>query len=344
MGTQDGEAAFATAGEVVDAARARLDPSVWDFLAGGAGSEATLRRNRAALDALVLEPRVLHDAGGVTARTRFLGLELTLPVMLAPVGTLSLFDPEGPAACARAAGREGTLAWLSLQSRPRLTQAAADAHVILQIHARADRREAGALADRAAAAGCAALCLTVDSAVPGIRERDRRNRFGRRSLVAGDRTLTWRDAEWLAARSRLPLVLKGITTAADAVAAADTGAAAVVVSNHGGRQLDHQRGTAEALARVVDAVGGRVEVAMDGGIMRGADVVKALALGAGAVLIGRLQCCALAAGGEDALARVLALLGEEVRTTLALLGASSPTDLRRSHVVASPLPFSDLRI
>jgi isopentenyl diphosphate isomerase/L-lactate dehydrogenase-like FMN-dependent dehydrogenase len=328
-----------TTTDVVDAARARLKPPVWDFLAGGAGSEATVRRNRAALDALVLEPRVLRASGEAATATTFVGVPLALPVMLAPIGTISLFTRGGAATCARAAGRAGTAAWVSVQSSPPLEAVAAAAPVVFQIHVRANRAETAALADRAAEAGCAALCLTVDSAVTGHRERDLRNGFAR-SIRGGDGpVLTWPDVEWLAARSPLPLVLKGVTAAADAAAAAESGAAAVVVSNHGGRQLDHQRGTAEALVDVVDAVGDRIEVAMDGGIMRGADVVKALALGARAVLVGRLQCCALAAGGEDALVQVLNLLREDTRTTLTLLGACRPSDLRRTHVAVSALPF-----
>jgi isopentenyl diphosphate isomerase/L-lactate dehydrogenase-like FMN-dependent dehydrogenase len=338
------ESAVLVNADVVDAARARLKPPAWDFLAGGAGSEATVRRNRAALDALVLEPRVLRASGEAATATSFVGVPLALPVMLAPIGTISLFARGGAATCARAAGRAGTAAWVSVQSAPPLEAAAAAAPVVFQIHVRADRANTTALADRAAESGCAALCLTVDSAVQGYRERDRRNGFAHSNRGGDTPLLSWADVEWLAGRSALPLVLKGVTAAADAAAAVDSGAAAVVVSNHGGRQLDHQRGAAEALVDVVDAVGDRIEVAMDGGIMRGADVVKALALGARAVLVGRLQCCALAAGGEDALAQVLDRLREEIRTTLALLGANGPSELRRTHVAVSSRPFEHFRI
>jgi isopentenyl diphosphate isomerase/L-lactate dehydrogenase-like FMN-dependent dehydrogenase len=345
---------FATVAEVIEAARARLEPDVWDYSAGGAGSEATLRRNRAALDALALEPRVLRDVSGRSARTTFLGMPLALPVMLAPIGTISLFDAGGAATCARAAQRAGTAAFIGLLSVPSLEEvaAAASGPLVFQLYVRGDREWTAALAERAEAAGYAALCLTVDSAVDGRRERDLRNRFNRagrqerpnlgsayarRDLQA---TLTWDDVEWLAGRTRLPLVLKGITGAADARAATEAGAAGIVVSNHGGRQLDHQLATIESLDRVLDAVGDQLEVAVDSGFQHGTDVVKALALGARAVLVGKLQCWALAAGGEDALVRTLALLGDEILTTLALVGVSHPGDLGREHVVRAPVPFA----
>jgi isopentenyl diphosphate isomerase/L-lactate dehydrogenase-like FMN-dependent dehydrogenase len=345
---------FATVGEVVDAARERLPRDVWDYCAGGAGTEATLRRNRAALAALLLLPRVLRDVSACRTATAFLGIPLTLPVMLAPIGTISLFDAGGAATCARAADRAGTAAFVGLLSVPALEDvaAAAAAPLIFQIYVRGDREWTLELARRAEAAGCRALCVTVDCAVDGRRERDLRNRFARRSqqerpnLGAAyarrglQATLTWDDVAWLAERTALPLVLKGVTHPEDARAAADAGAAAVVVSNHGGRQLDHQPSTIEALGPVLDAAGERLEVAVDGGFERGTDVVKALALGARAVLIGKLQCFALAAGGEDGLVDTLGLLGDEIRTALALLGACGPAELTPAHVRPSPAPWT----
>jgi isopentenyl diphosphate isomerase/L-lactate dehydrogenase-like FMN-dependent dehydrogenase len=349
-----GSSRFATLGEVIDAGRARLDPDVCDYLAGGAGSEATLRRNRAALDALVLEPRVLRDVSGCRTDTSFLGMPLAVPVMLAPVGTISLFDPDGAAACARAAARAGTAAWIGLLSVPSLEDVAraADGPLVFQLYVRGDRGWTRELAERAAAAGYRAICLTVDSPVDGRRDRDLRNRFDRRGRQERPNvgaayarrdlqaTLTWADVEWLAAATTLPLVLKGITAAEDARAAAAAGARGVVVSNHGGRQLDHQLATIETLDRVLDAAGDELEVAVDSGFERGTDVVKALALGARAVLIGKLQCWALAAGGEDALVATLGMLRDEMATTLALLGACHPEELGRAHVSRSPAPFA----
>jgi isopentenyl diphosphate isomerase/L-lactate dehydrogenase-like FMN-dependent dehydrogenase len=346
---------FATLGEVADAARERLEPDVWDYVAGGAGSEATLRRNRQALDALLLQPRVLRDVGARRADATFLGVPLALPVMLAPVGTISLFDAGGAATCARAAGRAGTAAFVGLLSVPALEEVAAAAPavpLVFQIYVRGDRAWTLELAKRAEAAGYRALCVTVDSPVDGRRERDLRNRFDRRSLQARPNlgaayarrdlqaTLTWADLAWLAERTALPIVLKGVTHPADALAAVEAGAAAVIVSNHGGRQLDHQQATIEALGPVVEAAGDRLEVAVDGGFMRGTDVVKAVALGARAVLIGKLMCFALAAGGEDALVETLLRLREEVLNTLALLGACGVDELSATHVRPAPAPWT----
>jgi isopentenyl diphosphate isomerase/L-lactate dehydrogenase-like FMN-dependent dehydrogenase len=346
---------FETLGELVDAARDRLEPDVWDYCSGGAGSEATLRRNRAALDALVLRPRVLRDVGTRDARTTFLGIPLALPVVLAPVGTISLFDAGGAATCARAAARAGTAAFVGLLSVPSLEEVAAAAPaapLVFQLYVRGDRAWTLELAKRAEAAGCQALCVTVDSPVDGRRERDLANRFDRRARQARPNlgeayqrrelqaTLTWSDIAWLAERTTLPLVLKGITDPADTLLAIDAGARAVVVSNHGGRQLDHQAATIEALGPVVEAAGDRLEVAIDGGFERGGDVVKALALGARAVLVGKLQCYALAAGGEDALVQTLERLRQEVLNTLALLGATRPEELSPAHVRPSPAPWT----
>jgi isopentenyl diphosphate isomerase/L-lactate dehydrogenase-like FMN-dependent dehydrogenase len=345
----------ATAGEIEDAAREALDPKVWDYLTGGAGTEATLRRNRAALDALVLRPRVLRDVSQRRADTTFLGIPLALPVMLAPIGTIGLFAADGASACARAAERAGIAAFVGLLSVPVLEDVAAAAPaapLIFQHYVRGDRDWTLGLFKRAEAAGYRALCITVDSPVDGIRERDLRNRFDRsrmqdrpnlgaayerRELQAG---LTWSDIGWLAGRTPLPLVLKGITDPEDARLAVEAGAAAIVVSNHGGRQLDHQEGTIELLAAVVEAAGDQLEVAVDGGFQRGADVVKALALGARAVLIGKAMCMALAAGGEDALAARLERLRAEVVNTLALLGVNGAGELSHDHVRPAPAPWT----
>jgi isopentenyl diphosphate isomerase/L-lactate dehydrogenase-like FMN-dependent dehydrogenase len=334
---------------VADAARAALEPDVWDYVAGGAGTEATLRRNREALDALVLRPRVLRDVGATGTATTFLGMPLALPVMLAPVGTISLFDPGGAATCARAAARAGTATFVGVLSVPALEEIE-DGPLIYQLYVRGDRAWALEQARKAEAAGCAALCVTVDSPVDGRRERDLRNRFDRRTRQerpnlgaayhdkAAQARLTWADIAWLAERTTLPLILKGITDPADAALAVEAGARALVVSNHGGRQLDHQLSTIEALGPVVEAAG-PLEVAVDGGFVRGTDVAKALALGARAVLIGKLMCFALAAGGEDALVDTLDRLRAELTTTLALLGVTSAHELGPEHVAVSPAPW-----
>jgi isopentenyl diphosphate isomerase/L-lactate dehydrogenase-like FMN-dependent dehydrogenase len=339
---------FATAGEVADAARAALPPELWDYVSGGGGSELTLRRNRAALDHLLLRPRVLRDVSACRTATTFLGIDLALPVLLAPIGTIGLFDAGGAATCARAAERAGTAAFVSILAVPSLEEvaAAADAPLIFQHYTRGDRAWTLDLFKRAEAAGYRALCVTVDSPVDGIRERDLRNRFDRgraqdRPNVPVERkalqaALTWSEIAWLAEQTELPLLLKGITHPDDAALAVEAGAAAVIVSNHGGRQLDGQPGAIEVLGDVVEAVGDRIEVAVDGGFERGGDVVKALALGARAVLIGKALCFALAAGGEAALVETLARLRTEVERTFALLGVTAADQVTRAYVTVSP--------
>lgn len=336
---------FATADEVADAARAALPAELWDYVSGGAGTEGTLRRNRAALEALLFRGRVARDVSAVSARTTFLGLPLAAPVLLAPIGTIGLFDPAGAAACARAAARAGSAACISILATPSLEEVAAaapEAALIYQHYIRGDRAWSLELVRRAEAAGYRALCLTLDSPVDGLRERELRHRFHRGAAqaqpnLAGARrelqaAVTWSDVAWLADETALPLILKGITHPADAALALEAGAAAIVVSNHGGRQLDPQPGAIERLAEVVETVAGRAEVAVDGGFVRGGDVVKALALGARAVLIGKAQCLALAAGGEDALVETLERLRTETERTLALLGVTAPAEVNAAHL------------
>ncbi len=340
---------FATADEVAEAARAALPAEVWEYVSGGAATEVTLRRNRAALDALLFRGRVARDVSACTAATTFLGLPLALPVMLAPIGTIGLFDDDGAATCARAAARASTAAFVSILATPSLEDVAAaapDAPLIYQHYIRGDRAWTLELVRRAEAAGYRALCLTVDSPVDGLRERELRHRFNRGAaqaqpnLVGARRelqaTVTWSEIAWLAEQTELPLVLKGITHPDDAGLAVETGAAAVIVSNHGGRQLDPQPGAIEVLAEVVAAVGGRMEIAVDGGFVRGSDVVKALALGARAVLVGRAMCLSLAAGGEDVLVETVQRLRVETERTLALLGVTSPDAVSAEHVVSAP--------
>jgi isopentenyl diphosphate isomerase/L-lactate dehydrogenase-like FMN-dependent dehydrogenase len=343
---------YATAGEVADAARAALPPEVWDYVSGGGGTEITLRRNRAALENLLLRPRVLRDVSKPRAGTTFLGIPLALPVMLAPIGTIGFFDAGGAATCARAAERAGTAAFVGILSVPSLEEVAAagSAPLVFQHYVRGDREWTLELFKRAEAAGYRALCVTVDSAVDGIRERDLRNRFDRSTMqdrpnIGGayerkelQATLTWTEIAWLAEQTELPLMIKGITHRDDAVLAVEAGAAAVIVSNHGGRQLDGQPGAIEVLGGVVEAIGGRIEVAVDGGFERGGDVVKALALGARAVLIGKAMCLSLAAGGEEALVETLARLRAEVERTFALLGVTAPEEVTAEHVTPAPWP------
>jgi isopentenyl diphosphate isomerase/L-lactate dehydrogenase-like FMN-dependent dehydrogenase len=341
-------------------ARKRLDPGVYDYIAGGAGDEHTLRQNRTAFERWELRPRVLVDISSVSAATRVLGTEVALPVLVAPTAFQRLAHPDGEAATARAAAAAGTImavSTLSSVTPAELAAAAPGAPQWFQLYWSRDRGFTEELVHAAADSGFAALVLTVDLPVAGRRERDvraafklpddlplpnlpeelRGDDFHTALHAVVDDTLTWRDLEWLRSRCSLPLVVKGILTAEDALLAAEHGAAAVVVSNHGGRQLDGVPPTLDVLPEVVEAVGERVEVLLDGGIRRGIDVLKALALGARATLSGRSVLWGLAAEGEEGATRVLELLRREVELGLKLLGSPSPADVTRGHVRRSSL-------
>lgn len=334
-----------TISQVIEKAQKRLDPHLWDYVSGGAGREITLESNRAALDSIQFRPRVLRDVQQRRTDVSVLGLDLSTPIMLAPIGGIGEFDPDGGLAAARAAAACGTASWVSVLASPTLEDIAqSGAPLILQVYVRDDSSTLPRLVTRGTTAGYRAICLTVDSAVYSRRERDLRNGFNARehkqlpNLVGTDQscprssTLTWDDVEWLRGYTELPLILKGILDPRDAQRAASLGVDAIVVSNHGGRQLDSVPPTMQALADVVDAVGPSVEVIVDGGFQSGADVAKAIAVGARGVLIGKLQCWALAVGGEPVLRRVLDLLTEELSLTVGLLGLTSPQELTREYV------------
>jgi isopentenyl diphosphate isomerase/L-lactate dehydrogenase-like FMN-dependent dehydrogenase len=341
--------------DYAQAAQERLEPGAYGYIAGGAGDERTLRANAAAFARWELRPRVLVDVGSVSTATIVLGTEVALPVLVAPTAFQRLADPDGELATARAAAAVGTVMTLSTLSSvtpAELAAAVPGAPQWFQLYWSRDRGFTQGLVEAVVEAGFRALMLTADLPVAGRRERDlragfalpadlplpnlpislQREDFHAALQAAVDDTLTWRDLEWLRSLCSLPLVVKGILTAEDALLAAEHGAAAVVVSNHGGRQLDGVPATLDVLPEVVEAVGGRVEVLVDGGIRRGVDVLKALALGARATLSGRAVLWGLAAGGEEGAARVLALLREEIELGLKLLGCQSPEDVTRAHV------------
>jgi 4-hydroxymandelate oxidase len=337
-------------------AEERCEPDVWAYLAGGSGDEWTLRENRTAFERWTFRPRVLRDVSEVSTATTVLGIPLELPLVVAPVAYQQLFDPDGELATARAAAAVGAGLCVSTFTSSLHEEISAAAPGLMQwsqLYVFRDRRSAREHLAGAADGGCSAVVLTVDTPRLAHRERDVRRGFeipgelplpyARGTIGSApqnpaehfsllDASVSWGDLEWIAGEGRLPLVLKGVVTGEDAELAVEHGAAAIVVSNHGGRQLDGAPATLDVLPEVVEAVGGRIEVYLDGGICRGTDVAKALALGARAVLAGRAPMYGLAAGGEEGVRRVLELLRKELSLALCLLGCTSPAQLTRSHL------------
>jgi glycolate oxidase len=326
----------------VEPARRNLPRGTWDYLMGGAETETTQERNRVALDSIAFRPRVLRDVEKVDTGAKVLGHYLRLPVILAPIGSLQDMVRDGGAAATRAAASAGVMHMLSSACLPALEDVAAaapDHPRIFQLYVRGDNAYVEDYISRAVASGYAALALTVDLDHYGRRERDLAKRFETtsrrtRPLDYYQARFSWTDVARLKSRYKLPFILKGIATAEDARIAIEHGIEGIYVSNHGGRQLDHGKGGIAVLPEVLEAVAGRAEVYVDGGFMRGADIVKAMALGATAVGLGRLQGLALSAGGEAALVRALALLRDEVTRTMGLLGVASFAELNPSYVAA----------
>ena len=324
-------------------AEEKLDANALAYFAGGAGDEVTLRENVAAFERLKLRPRVLVDVGSVATKTTVLGNEISLPVLIAPLAMQRMAHPDGELATARAAAAAGTILCVSSAATARpveIAEAAPGCVRWFQVYVFADRAVTLDLVEEACAHGYSALVLTVDTPFLGRRERDIRVDFKIPEGItpisdifarAFDTSLSWRDLEWLSGYG-VPVVVKGILTAEDARLACEHGAAAIVVSNHGGRQLDGVPASIEVLAEVAEAVDGRAEVLLDSGVRRGTDVLKALALGARAVLVGRAMLWALAVDGEAGVRHVLELLRAELELGLALLGCSSPRDVLRAHV------------
>jgi 4-hydroxymandelate oxidase len=336
-------------GDFEEQARSKLSAETYDFIAGGAGDEWTLAENCRAWARLTVRPRVLVDVSQVDTTTTVLGAPVSMPLLLAPVGGLMMAHPDGDLASARAAAKAGVGVILSCAASSTIEDVAAaapDAPRWFQLYIQPDRAGTAELVRRAEQAGYRAICLTVDSPRYGIRDRELRH--GERLLrqfvppanLAGarfgagyrHRAVTWDDVDWLVSATSTPLVIKGIVTAEDARIAVERGVAGIVVSNHGGRQLDGAIATADALPEVVDAVAGRAEVYVDGGITRGVDVLRALALGARAVLVGRAFVWALAAAGEDGVAAALGMLRAELETAMALSGCPTVGDITRDYV------------
>jgi isopentenyl diphosphate isomerase/L-lactate dehydrogenase-like FMN-dependent dehydrogenase len=331
---------FQTLHEIVKKARQNLDQNDWDYIVGGTESETTLRRNRMALDSLAFLPRVLRDVSRIDAAVERLGRRLRLPVVLAPVGALEVFHPGGGATAARAAQEFGVAHMLSSVCEPGLeavADAAPEALRIFQLYVRGDEAYVDDHVRRAMAKGYAAFCLTVDTAVYSRRERDLAKRFvtaGRRRVSGREfqAALDWHAVARIKRNFGIPLALKGIATREDAIEAVEHGVDWIYVSNHGGRQLDHGLGAMELLPEIVEAVGGRAKIIVDGGFCRGSDIVKALILGADLVGLGRMQCFALAAAGQAGVVRMLELLEDEVQRCLGLLGVRKFSELDRSYL------------
>ncbi|MFG2736442.1 alpha-hydroxy-acid oxidizing protein [Streptomyces carpaticus] len=352
----DGAPPFLSLADAERAARAVLAPDVWDFVAGGSGDESVLAGNRAALDAVRLVPRVLTGAVAADPAGTLLGARLALPLALAPMAYQRLVHPEGELALARAARESGALFIAGvLNSLPLEELARAAGPAWFQLYWLRDRSLTEQLIDRAEAAGYRALVITVDVPVMGRRLRDMRNSFalphdipaanlaprgtiGAHRRAEGTSAVSthtarlfapgpgWPDLAWLRARTRLPLVLKGVLHPEDAVRAVEAGVDALVVSNHGGRQLDGAVASVAALPPVVRAVAGRCPVLLDSGVRGGTDVLRALALGASGALLGRPALWGLAAAGESGVRDVLRLLRAELEEAMLLSGCGTLAD------------------
>jgi isopentenyl diphosphate isomerase/L-lactate dehydrogenase-like FMN-dependent dehydrogenase len=350
------EARFQTTTELVAEARRRLSDDVWAFVCGGSETETTVLRNRQALDSIAFRPRVARRVVDTRTGTTFLGAPQRLPVMLAPLGSITEIEPNGCVAVARAAARFGCPMMMSSVGGADLetVAAAAGERFYFQLYVHGDAGWVENLARRAADAGCRGFCVTLDTAHFSRRERGLQRRYSapgrpfggsRRGEEHAGRT-DWKILDRLKSRLTVPLVLKGIATAEDATEALEHGVDVIYVSNHGGRQLDHGRGAIDILPEVVAAVRGKARIVVDGGFSRGSDVLKALAMGADVVGLGRLQAWALAGAGETGLVRMLELLEAEITVNMRLLGVNRYAELdgsflqptvpvRRPHVLSA---------
>jgi isopentenyl diphosphate isomerase/L-lactate dehydrogenase-like FMN-dependent dehydrogenase len=317
--------------EVVEAAHKKLPRNIWGYLVGGTETETTVARNRHALDQVAFKPRVCRDVSAIDMTRTVFGKKVRLPVALAPVGSLESFEEGGGATVAKAAAHFGVPYFLSSVTKPGLedaAKAAPDAHRIFQLYVRGDDAFVDDYVKRARDSGYETFCITVDTAIYSRRERDLVNRFKKpwRVRATGQdyqASWNWDNVKRFKDKHDIPLILKGIN-----------------VSTHGGRHLLHPRGAIACLPEVVEAVAGRATVILDGAICRGTDIVKAVALGADFVVIGRLMCYGLAAAGEAGVVRVLELLEEEVNETLGLLGAHSFGEVNKTWLTTAPAMVS----
>ncbi|KAJ8556098.1 hypothetical protein K7X08_022856 [Anisodus acutangulus] len=344
-------------------AKKKLPKMVYDYYASGAEDQWTLAENRNAFSRILFRPRILIDVSKIDLTTTVLGFKISMPIMVAPTAMQKMAHPEGEYATARAASAAGTIMTLSSWATSSVEEVASTGPGVrfFQLYVYKDRKIVEQLVRRAERAGFKAIALTVDTPRLGRREADIKNRFtlppnltlknfegldigkmdkaddsGLASYVAGqvDRSLSWKDVQWLQTFTSLPILVKGVLTGEDARIAVQSGASGIIVSNHGARQLDYVPATIMALEEVVKAAQGRVPVFLDGGVRRGTDVFKALALGASGVFIGRPVIFSLAADGEAGIRKVLQMMRDEFELTMALSGCRSLKEITRNHVVA----------
>ena len=361
MPSKTAEAATASAPinllEYEPAARERLSQMAYDYIAGGAGDEITLRRNRDCFDEILLKPRVLVDVSKIDTRLELFGQQLDFPILLAPCAYHKVVHPEGEIAAFQGAAASGAILGVSTFSTVAIEEIAqsVSGRLWFQLYVQRDRDFTRDLIQRVEAAGCQALMITVDTPILGMRDREKRNRFqlppgmerenlkklGSQATRAEhfkdsamytilDPSLNWDTVAWISSFARVPVILKGILSPEDARRAAEQGVAGLLVSNHGARNLDTVPSTIEALPAVVEAVQERVPILLDGGVRRGTDIVKALALGAKAVLIGRPYLWGLAVGGAAGVQRVVEILRAELEATMTLCGTTSLSQIDRS--------------
>ncbi len=332
---------FVSNEEIIQEARRRVDQGAWDYLVGGSESETTLRRNRLAFDRIAFRPRILVDVSHIDPSTTFLGQQLRIPAILAPIGSLQVFHPEAAVASTRAATEFGIMHAISSVTQPALeeTAAATPTPKIFQLYVHGDMKWTEDIIGRVKQAGYAALALTVDVAHYSRRERPMLTRYQpptRRVGQAPDRrhqaSLTWETMDIIKEMAGLPFMVKGIQTAEDAAIAVQHGVDVMWVSNHGGRQIDHGLGSMETLPEIVQAVGGKARIIVDGGVQRGTDILKAVALGADVVALGRLQGWGLAAGGKDGVVRMLEILEDELICAMGLIGVTSISQVTPQYV------------
>ena len=328
--------------EIIQIARDNLDQGPWDYLVGGAESETTMRRNRLSFDKLAFKPRVLIDTSSVDPSTEFLGEKLRIPILLAPIGSQQHFTKDGASAATKAADKFDVYDVISSVSEPDLEtiSKAASNPKIYQLYIHGDEQWTKEMITRAVNANYKALCITVDTPRLSRRERPMLSKYDARSTRIAFNpvhaaSVTWDSLDRINNMSDLPLIIKGIATKEDAKIALDHGADVIWVSNHGGRQLDYNLGTMDMLPEIVEAVNKKAKIVIDGGIQRGSDIAKAIALGADCVAIGKLQCWGLAAAGEEGLVKSLEILEDEYVSTLSFIGVTKTEQLNKNHVCKS---------